>query len=167
MFRYLNSALRPLKTASYYEFASHILIPLSIVKQRSISPAPAPPGDRQILLDRCATSTSVAASNHTNRVPTSQGVGTPAAARPTPPTPRSVPARVALFRLESVSAASAEKLPGEPIIIRPRAWSHKGGPNIPSPPPPHKNGEPIVPAPRSSAPSRNRTENLLIKSQLL
>jgi hypothetical protein len=33
MYRYLNSAPGPCRPASYFEFASHILIPLSIVKQ--------------------------------------------------------------------------------------------------------------------------------------
>jgi hypothetical protein len=163
---------------SYFEFASHILIPLSIVKQRPISYATTPAGRRQNHLNCGVASRSATAFEHTQRGATSQVVGTssvhhisrspragrhPASYRnPRPKVPRYGPpdGRHTSTRKTSRGAAyyTGQQRGSQGLRVDARAAATTLAQQ--------KTGSRFRGSP-SSAPSRNRTENLLIKSQLL
>ena len=162
MYRYLNSVHGPCRPRTTNEFASHILIPLSIVKQRIA----------------CSESRfrdsleSYSNPNHQSRA-TSAEIYLPFVV--------SHPRRAPVIRLDLLEVPlSATTRCREPRAFAgsrgeyratqrsTRAGQRRRHTEPPQPNPPkcqrgtRNSGPPAV-----HAPSRNRTENLLIKSQLL
>ena len=168
----LNSApSAPVDRSSYYEFASHILIPLSIVKQRC-SPAPPP---QRATANPAISFAPPALQQQPLIIPNRDairkwGARHSALFSPLPPPhqPPTVPARLAPCRLMRPATRSSAKTSWGAAYYTERCRTPQGGRiTLPAAPIPQIRRGTWLPRSPDHAPSRNRTENLLIKSQLL
>jgi hypothetical protein len=178
IYRFELGSPGPCRPVSNYEFASHILIPLSIVKQLySLAPSPFRDSLESYLILTASSRPKTRSINLLSSRPTHRRA----------PVIRLVSLDVPLWR--AAQQTFQAKLPGEPNIIMAnragrkhspqktcvrqdhlrhgRAWPRTRPEPSSADTSRRQRGAWFPRPPARSAPSRNRTENLLIKSQLL